>query len=149
VIRRAGPEDAEAITRIFRESRAEAMPWLPVLHTADEDLAWFRSALDGEAYVYEDGGEVQGYAVLRDDELHDLYVAPTSQRRGVGSALFAHVQTLRPAGFRLWAFRDNAQARRFYDARGCLVIDATDGENEEGMPDVLYEWAPTGEDPAA
>jgi hypothetical protein len=32
LIRRARPEDLEAIVGIFRESRAEAMPWLPVLH---------------------------------------------------------------------------------------------------------------------
>ena len=39
MIRRAGRDDLEAIIRIFRDSRDEAMPWLPVLHTAEEDLA--------------------------------------------------------------------------------------------------------------
>ena len=38
MIRAAGPEDAEAIARIFRESRAEAMPWLPVLHPPDDEF---------------------------------------------------------------------------------------------------------------
>ena len=33
MIRRARPDDVEAVVRIFHESRAEAMPWLPVLHT--------------------------------------------------------------------------------------------------------------------
>ena len=60
MIRRARPEDAEAVVRIFRESRAEAMPWLPVLHTAEEDLAHFAGALTGEAYVFEAEGEVAG-----------------------------------------------------------------------------------------
>ncbi len=143
MIRRAGPEDAETVARIFRDSRAEAMPWLPVLHTAEQDVCWFRDLLADEAYVFEEHGAVVGYAALRGDELHDLYVEPGAQGRGVGSALFARVQELRPGGFRLWAFRDNAAARRFYDARACRVIDATDGDNEEGMPDVLYEWGPT------
>jgi GNAT superfamily N-acetyltransferase len=141
--RRAGPDDAEAVVRINRESRAEVMPWLPVLHTEEEDLNWFRGTLAGEAYVFEEGGAVLGYAILRGDELHDLYVAPESQRRGVGSALFARVQEARPTGFHFWAFRDNTRARRFYDARGCRLIGATDGDNEEGMPDVQYEWRPT------
>jgi len=144
VIRRARPEDAEAVTRIFRESRAEAMPWLPVLHTEEEDRSWFRGALAGEAYVFEAGGTIVGYAALREDELHDLYVAPGAQRQGVGSALLAHVQEVRPNGFHFWAFRDNSTARRFYDSRGCRVIRETDGaDNEEKMPDVLYEWLPT------
>jgi GNAT superfamily N-acetyltransferase len=143
LIRRAGPGDAEAAVHIFRESRAEAMPWLPVLHTEEEDLNWFRGTLAGEAYVFEEDGVVLGYAVLQGDELHDLYVVPESQRRGVGSALFARVREARPDGFHFWAFRDNIRARRFYDARGCRVIGASDGDNEEGMPDVQYEWRPT------
>jgi putative acetyltransferase len=144
VIRRAQPEDAEAVVRIFRESRAAAMPWLPVLHTAEEDLAYFRGALDGEAYVLEEDGELLGYAVLREDELHDLYVAPQAQDRGIGSALFARAQAERSSGFQLWVFRDNARARRFYEARGCRVLRETDGaDNEERTPDVLYEWRPS------
>lgn len=142
MIRTATPADAEAVVRIFRESRAEAMPWLPVLHTPEEDLGWFRAALAGEAWIYEEDGVRLGYAMWKDGELHDLYVSPDAQRRGVGSALFAHVQSLRPDGFRFWAFRDNWRARAFYEERGCVVVDATDGENEEKLPDVLYEWLP-------
>jgi putative acetyltransferase len=142
VIRRASPDDVSEVVRIHRDSRAEAMPWLPVLHTPEEDAAWFRAALAGEAYAFEEDGRVLGYAVVREDELHDLYVAPDAQGRGVGSALFDRVREARPLGFRLWVFRDNDRARRFYEARGCRPIDATDGHNEEGLPDVLYEWRP-------
>jgi GNAT superfamily N-acetyltransferase len=142
VIRSGVPDDAPAVVRIFRESRAEAMPWLPVLHTPEEDLSWFEAALAGEAYVFEEDGRILGYAVVREDELHDLYVAPDSQGRGVGSALFERARGARPRGLRLWVFRDNARARRFYEARGCRLIGSSDGDNEEGLPDVLYEWRP-------
>jgi GNAT superfamily N-acetyltransferase len=140
VIRRGNPDDAPEVARVFRDSRAAAMPWLPVLHTPEEDEAWFRSSLAGESYVFVEDGRLLGYAVLREDELHDLYVAPDSQGRGVGSVLFDRLREARPQGFRLWVFRDNTRARRFYEARGCRVIDATDGDNEERLPDVLYEW---------
>jgi hypothetical protein len=57
VIRRARREDLGAIVRIFGESRAEAMPWLPVLHTAEEDLDHFRGRLDRhEVFVFEREG---------------------------------------------------------------------------------------------
>ena len=143
MIRRATPADAEAVVRIFRESRAEAMPWLPVLHTPEEDVAWFRGVLAGDAWIFEEDGEPLGYAAMRDGELHDLYVAPESQRRGVGGALFAHVQAAHPDGFRFWVFRDNSRARAFYDARGCVVVDSSDDDNEEKLPDVQYEWRPS------
>jgi GNAT superfamily N-acetyltransferase len=143
MIRRATPADAEAVVRIFHESRAEAMPWLPVLHTKEEDLAWFRGLLAGEAWIFEEDGVPLGYAGLKDGELHDLYVAPNAQRRGVGSALFAQVQAHWPRGFRFWVFRDNHRARRFYDARGCVVVDSSEDGNEERLPDVQYEWRPS------
>jgi putative acetyltransferase len=147
VIRRARAEDAEAVARIFRESRAEEMPWLPVLHTPEQDVGFFRLALAGEAYVFDLDGAVAGFVVLRDDLLDALYVAPGLQGRGVGSALLERAEKMRPNGFRLWVFQENCHARRFYEARGCRLIRKTDGAaNEERTPDALYEWAPGGEE---
>jgi GNAT superfamily N-acetyltransferase len=145
VIRSARPDDAEAIARIFRESRAEAMPWLPVLHDADEDLAHFRGRVDSdEVYVLEREGEVAGFALLHGDELDGFYVAPEHQRRGVGAALFRHVQERRPERFGFWVFRDNERARRFYEAHGARFLYETDGaSNEERTPDARYEWRPS------
>jgi GNAT superfamily N-acetyltransferase len=145
VIRRAGPEDLQAIVRIFRDSRAEAMPWLPVLHTAEEDAAHFAGRLeDGQDVFVFDDGEVAGFAVLHGDELDAFYVAPEHQRRGVGAALFRHAQELRPERFGFWVFRDNDRARRFYERHGARFLYETDGAgNEERTPDVRYEWRPS------
>ena len=145
MIRRAGPDDAKPVVRIFRESRAEAMPWLPVLHTFEEDVDHFsRQFPVDEAFVFEAGGRVVGFAVVKADELDALYVDPESQRQGAGSALFGRVIEARPEGFRFWVFRDNTRARRFYEARGCRLVRETDGaDNEERTPDVLYAWLPS------
>ena len=143
MIRQATPEDAETVVRIFRESRAEAMPWLPVLHTVQEDEAWYRGRLAGEAWVYELDGRVVGFAVVHEDDLDALYVAPEAQRGGVGSALFRRAQESRPEGFGWWVFRDNVRARRFYESRGGRLLYETDGaDNEEKTPDARYEWRP-------
>ena len=143
MIRAAVPGDAPEVARIFRESRAEAMPWLPVIHTAEEDAGFYRGRLAGEAWVYEVEGRVAGFALVRDDELDALYVAPEAQRRGIGSALFRQAQAVRPGGFGWWVFRDNTRARRFYEALGGRCLYETDGAgNEERTPDARYEWRP-------
>jgi hypothetical protein len=41
VLRAARPGDAEAVVRVHREARREAMPWLPELHTPAEDVDFF------------------------------------------------------------------------------------------------------------
>jgi GNAT superfamily N-acetyltransferase len=150
LIRQARPGDAAAVVRIFRESRAEAMPWLPVLHTVEEDEAWYRERLGGEAWVYELDGRIVGFAVVREDDLDALYVAPGAQRRGVGAALFHRAQVARPDCFGWWVFRDNTRARRFYESLGGRLLYETDGaDNEEKTPDVRYEWrASPGEEGA-
>ena len=147
MIRSAEAGDAEAIARIFRASRAEAMPWLPVLHDPDDELEHFRGRVEkDEVFVVERGGEVAGFAILNGDELDALYVAPEHQRTGVGAALFRHAQELRPERFGFWVFRDNVRARRFYESHGAYALYETDGVgNEERTPDVRYEWSPSRE----
>jgi GNAT superfamily N-acetyltransferase len=151
LIRRGEPGDVQAIARIFRESRAEAMPWLPVLHTAEEELGHFRGRLEtDEVYVLERDGRAAGFAVLHGDELDGFYVAPEAQRRGVGAALFRHVQEQRPERFGFWIFRDNTRARRFYESHGARLLYETDGaNNEERTPDARYEWRPSLEEAEA
>jgi putative acetyltransferase len=145
LIRRARPEDAEAIAGIFRDSRAEAMPWLPVLHDPDDELEHFRGRVGSdEVFVFDREGEVVGFAILNGDELDAFYVSPRHQRHGVGAALFRHVQEQRPERFGFWVFRDNDRARRFYEAHGARFLYETDGSgNEERVPDVRYEWGPS------
>ena len=125
------------------------MPYLPELHTPEEDLAFIRAVVlaNEEVWVAELGGRVAGFASLGshdgDDYLQHLYVAPEFQGRGLGDALFAHAQQRRPNGFRWWVFQRNERARGFYERRGATLIRLTDGSgNEEREPDALYAWLP-------
>jgi ribosomal protein S18 acetylase RimI-like enzyme len=144
-LRRTGSDDIEAIAAIHRQARAEAMPWLPVLHTADEERAFFGHLLDAghELWVAEVDGRVAGYAVMHEGFLDHLYVSPEHQRRGIGDALFTRAKESMPDGFRWYVFQANQRARRFYEARGGVVVELRDVGGEEQLPDALYEWRPS------
>jgi GNAT superfamily N-acetyltransferase len=145
-LRPAEAADAPDVADVFLSARAEAMPYLPDLHTHDETRSWIRDVVlpTYEVVVAEADGRLAGFAALDVDMLGHLYVHPDLQGRGVGDALLARAKELRPDGFRLWVFQRNSDARGFYERRGLRLVQLTDGEgNEEREPDALYEWKPS------
>ena len=132
-----------AIAALFRRSFG-TLTFLPTLHTPEEDRAYFGGIIaDREVWVWEEDGSILGFAALEDDELTHLYVEPDAHGRGIGGALMERAKERRPDGFQLWVFQQNANARRFYERRGFVVVRETDGSgNEERTPDALYAWHP-------
>jgi GNAT superfamily N-acetyltransferase len=143
-IRAAGVADAGAVADVFIASFG-SLDFLPQLHSHEEQRAWIRDVVlaEQEVWVAEADGLIVGFAALSADKLEHLYVHPDAQGRGAGSALLATAKERRPGGFAFWVFQENRQARRFYEARGCRLVELTDGRgNEEQTPDALYEWRP-------
>jgi ribosomal protein S18 acetylase RimI-like enzyme len=145
-IRPARSADAEAIADVHLDSRREAMPWLPVLHSREDTIAYFAGhvLLHEEVLVAEVNQLVVGFIALEGDHVDHLYIAPAYQGRGIGDTLLAMAKEVRPDGLMLWTFQRNARARQFYEARGFVAAELTDGSrNEEREPDALYRWLPS------
>jgi GNAT superfamily N-acetyltransferase len=145
IIRRATDADARAAADIQIAAMRDAMPWLPDLHTDDETRVWMRDVVlaQREVWVAEEAGRAAAFVAIEGDLVGNLYVAPAAQGRGLGSALLDVVKRERPRGFRLWVFQRNARARAFYEARGLVLVETTDGRaNDEREPDALYAWTP-------
>lgn len=141
VIRLATPADAGEVARLHRSVRAACLPYLPELHTSDEDLWFFRERVFPACTVWV--GEtvgISGFCAFREGWVDHLYVAPAVHRRGLGSALLGKAMAQQSL-LRLWVFQRNTPAIRFYTARGFRLLDQTDGSrNEEREPDALYQW---------
>lgn len=145
VVRRASAEDAPALARIHLDARRAAGSALPPPVHADEEYLphLVEDVLpSADVRLGEIEGRPAGLLVLDGDLLADLYVAPALQGRGVGTALLEEAKTLRPEGLRLWVFASNTPAQRFYSRNGFAVVGGTDGDNEEGAPDLLMRWQP-------
>ncbi|WP_200937065.1 MULTISPECIES: GNAT family N-acetyltransferase [unclassified Phenylobacterium] len=141
-LRRAVLADSAEVARLHRQVMRVSLPYLPELHTPEEDLWFFSEHLfrENEVWVGEADGEIVGYIAFKPGWISHLYIHPDHQGRGLGPELLA--KALEDGTAReLWTFQQNARARRFYEKRGFSLVRLTDGaDNEEQTPDALYRW---------
>ncbi|WP_442859410.1 GNAT family N-acetyltransferase [Bosea sp. Tri-49] len=127
---------------MHRASLDDRLPWLAGLHTPEEDRAYFGTVVFRECELWGTfhGPALAGFIAFRDGWIDQLYVLPTHQGQGAGSALL-EVAQMRCSELNLWTFQRNAIARRFYERHGFVEAELTDGSrNEEREPDIHYVW---------
>ncbi len=123
------------------------------LHTPAEDRQWMRDvfihqvvwvALAAPDPAKGDQGEDRrpvGFLSMAAGTIHNLYIRPAHQARGLGHALIETAKASSDGQLRLWVFEPNKGAIRFYKRHGFLTICKTDGQdNEEKVPDRLMAW---------
>jgi GNAT superfamily N-acetyltransferase len=163
LVRPAAIDDAEAIANIHLDSWDATYRGLIsdsyidlLLSQRAERVERWRSNLAGQppehrTWVAEREGAVVGFcgtgpgadeeAARGTGEVHAIYLRPDVVGTGVGRALFGHcVVDLRARGFNpltLWVLRENAHARRFYEAAGWRPDGAEKVEERPG--DALHE----------
>ena len=140
--RLATRDDVAALARIHRLAFFTAMLQMPVLHTPEQDLAFFSDVVlpKCEIWLTQDASTVTGFIAFRPGWVDHLYIHPEYQRRGLGSSLLQLAKKSADS-LRLWTFQCNTEARRFYERQGFAVERETDGrDNDEKQPDVLYVW---------
>ncbi|GAB7192997.1 GNAT family N-acetyltransferase [Kineococcus sp. NUM-3379] len=142
-LRRAAPADADAVTEVLLRSRAEAMPWLAVVHTPEDVRRWVEHELipNRWTWVAKVDGRIVGVAAVHDGWLEQLYVLPEAQGHGVGRSLLDVAKEHCGGKLRLYVFSRNTRAQRFYARAGFVVTGASDGrDNEEREPDLEMTW---------
>jgi putative acetyltransferase len=142
ILRRATLDDMTALARLHRRTVQISLPFLPTLHTPEEDAWWFSERLyaANEVWLAEDGEGPVGYIAFRPDFIEHLFIQPEAQSAGLGPRLL-EVAKQASAELSLWTFQQNERARRFYERHGFVAVTETDGaDNEEHLPDVLYRW---------
>lgn len=140
ILRAATPDDAAAIATVHRLAMRISLPFLPELHTPEEDLRFVRERLStvNTVWVAEVAGQVAGYIAFHEGWIDHLFVHPDHQGVGIGPMLLD--KALEDGAERqLWTFQQNTRARAFYEKRGFGAVEFTEGQgNEEKTPDVRY-----------
>ena len=147
-LRIANLTDAASVAEAYLAARKRFLSYAPLAHSEEEVRHWIREELipRGGVYVAVEDGVILGMLALSKDQefgwIDQLYLRPESVGRGIGSLLLEHAKAVFGPPVRLYTFQENHLAIRFYERHGFHPIACTDGGwNEEGCPDVLYEWA--------
>lgn len=142
LFRRAERSDMIEVAAVFRKARLEALPYLPDLHTPEEDRQFFSNVVFNHQRIHiaERDEVIIGFIAFNDDCIDHLYLLPEARGKGIGSQLL-EIAKFRSERLQLWTFQRNENAKRFYAKNGFKIIRETDGaDNEEKEPDVLLEW---------
>jgi GNAT superfamily N-acetyltransferase len=126
IVRAADESEVEALAKIWycgwRDAHAQIVPAeLTRLRTLESFTNRMRTSLSTFRVASVVGMPV-GFHVVKNDELHQFYVAANSRGTGVAAILIADAETrLRDAGIRtawLACAIGNERAARFYEKRG-------------------------------
>ncbi|KOF21122.1 GCN5 family acetyltransferase [Ensifer adhaerens] len=121
----------------------DATPWMPRIHEhADVERFYVGTVfLERTVVVAERDDRIAGFMALSSDHyVTALYVDDACRGTGVGSDLLKTAKSLSASELNLWTFEANTHAQRFYERQGFSAVRRTDGDNEEGLPDILYHW---------
>lgn len=119
-LRPAAAADAEPLARVAHDSFRQAFAGImsPVA-MAQRPFAFFVERFGvqwPQVMVAERDGRIVGFSMVRDRHIDMLFVDPGVQARGVGKALLADAES--GGAITLECFRDNSQARDFYEKHG-------------------------------
>ncbi len=140
--KRLDASHAEAAARIHRTA-GELIPGYDItLHSADEFVIFYRDRVmvEDEVWGAFDGDVLRGQIALLPGWIDHLYVDPDFHGIGIGDQLVKLAQRLQ-SELSLYTFQSNTRTRGFYERRGFVIAELTDGSrNEEEMPDITYHW---------
>ncbi|APG18867.1 GNAT family N-acetyltransferase [Kosakonia radicincitans DSM 16656] len=118
IIRRWQESDRPFLRTLFLHARRAGWSWLDGRDWQLEDFD--AATLDEVIWVAEEEGHRLGFASVyeNDNFLHNLFVDPAFQGKGVGSALLKHVQTTFTGTGALKCLLQNKAALAFYERHG-------------------------------
>lgn len=147
-LRLAKTDDAPAVAELFLAARAHSIETIPpVVGNYDRALPWLESRIQkgDPCWVAEDAIGLSALMLLEPGWIDQLYVRPDVIGQGLGTQLLDKAKELMPDGIQLWTFQSNVRAHNFYEQRGFVAVEWTDGStNEEREPDVRYVWTRDG-----
>ena len=136
------PEYGPELVRMWRESFEQAIGVVDP-HPLEQQLRYLEEKVVPENRVLvvlgEDGAGIIAFMASTAETISQLYVHVGHQNEGIGSMLINIAKQQSNGRLRLFTFRVNESAQRFYERHGFKVAGRGFEESWQ-LEDVEYEW---------
>ncbi|NQD64372.1 GNAT family N-acetyltransferase [Bacillus haikouensis] len=134
------PKYASKTVKMWRDSKEQAIDQKEI-HPFENHVYFINHILPERfqinlAVINE---KVVGLIAYNKTEINQLYIHVDHQGIGIGEALLNIAKKHSSGSLTLYTFEKNKNAQRFYEKHGFIII-GRGTENEENLPDILYEW---------
>jgi len=123
-------------------------PWMPRVHSHKSVIDFYEvhvfNTCDVFVGVTADHAVMGFLAIDANDLITSFYLAKSARGQGLGKQLLTRVKRDRARDLSLWTFEANSGAQAFYRREGFQDIRRTQGDNEEHLPDILFQWTAAG-----
>ena len=141
-IRSARTQDMAACANILNDW-IDATQWMPRIHSHEEVVQHYSTTVfrERKTFVVEADLQIVGFFALGPDQtVTALYVKDGFRRQGLGHLMLQRARRECDSRLQLWVFQKNTDAVQFYLHEGFVILNSTDGDYDEGLPDYLLEW---------
>jgi ribosomal protein S18 acetylase RimI-like enzyme len=136
-------DDLKAISMVHHRACLIAYRFMNWSYPLQQVKAWYSRKFGEWTWTLAafEADALAGFIALRDRHIDQLYVDPSCQRGGAGSALLERALASAPGRITLDVFEDNLGARAFYEKHGFREHGRWMNA-EEGAIDLLYVREP-------
>ena len=144
MIREFKSDDIDKIADIWLDTNIRAHDFIPRSYWVNNYYAVKKMLPRSEIFVYENGGEINGFIGLSDNFIEGIFVREGARSKGIGRQLLHHAKRTKNS-LTLRVYSRNGRAVRFYEREGFTVISVMTDENT-GEEELLMSWERSGEE---
>ena len=138
MIRKMEKKDLDRVSKIWLETNINAHDFIPAQYW-EKNYGLVREMLpQAEIYVWEEDGQIQGFAGLYEDYIAGIFVLEQAQSKGIGGQLLNYIKGRKPY-LSLKVYQKNIRAVKFYKREG-FQIKKESADQETGEKEYNMEW---------
>ena len=147
-VREMRDHELDAVIELWHETSASTYTFIAIERdrSLEDRRRFFNQNIAPQCvlWVVGHGDRVLGFMAMKGSSIDRLYVLPSAQRRGLGTALVEKAKLLHPTGLRLHTHQKNLKACAFYEKHGFRPVRFGTSPPPENEPDVEYHWQRKG-----